>query len=113
MYSISYTDWSSNRTDILGSVECLTQYSPPTTMTWYRDGVEVEVDGKGYEMIQQVTERRSYSRYNNTLSIQNAAHLAGNHRYCCIASNDAGNSTTECINTTWEGNHITFNFTMP
>ena len=101
MYSISYTDWSSDRTDILGSVECLTQYSPPTTMTWYRDGVEV--DGMGYEMLQQVTERQSYSRYRSTLNIRNAAHLAGNHSYCCKASNDAGNSASECVDTTWEG----------
>ena len=103
MYSIKSIDWSENSDfDVLGTVECLTQYSPPTTVTWLRDGVAVEVDGEGYEMIQSVIERQSYSRYNNTLIIRNAADLAGDHRYCCSISNSAG-STSDCVATSWTG----------
>ena len=103
VYSIKYTDWSNNSDfDVLGTVECLTQYSPPTNITWLRDGVEVKVDGEGYEMMQTVIERRSYSRYNNTLIIRNAADLAGDHSYCCSISNLAG-STSECVATYWTG----------
>ena len=72
-------------------------------MTWTRDGVTIKVDGFVYEMIQQVIERQSYSKYNNTLLIRDAIKLAGNHRYCCKASNYAGNSATECVTTTWSG----------
>ena len=100
MYSSNYTVWSTNNS-LLGTVECLTQYSPPTYVTWLRDGVAIEVDGEGYEMIQSVIERRSYSRYNNTLLIRNAADLAGNHTYNCTITNTAGN-TTQAVNTTLE-----------
>ena len=90
-------------TSVLGSVVCLTQNSPPTTVSWTRDGVAIQMDGVAYDMIQQVIERQSYSRYNNTLLIRDAIELAGDHSYCCIASNYAGNSTPECVNTTWSG----------
>ena len=103
VYSTKYNDLSIAATSVLGSVECLTQNSPPTTVTWTRDGVVIEMDGVAYEMIQQVIERQSYSRYNNTLLIRDAIELAGDHSYCCIASNYAGNSTPECVDTTWSG----------
>ena len=102
VYSVEYTDWSENNSDLLGSLECLTQNSPPTSVTWLRDGVPVEVDGVGVEMIQTVTERRSYSRYNNTLLIRDAAQLAGSHTYNCTVSNAAGNSTN-WVDTTLTG----------
>ena len=102
MYSVEYTDWSENNSDLLGSLECLTQNSPPTSVTWLRDGVPVEVDGVGVEMIQTVMERQSYSRYNNTLLIRDAAQLAGSHTYNCTVSNDAGNSTN-WVDTTLTG----------
>ena len=99
IYSIKYTDWSYNYDfDILGTVECLTQYSPPTKVTWLRDGVPVEVDGIGYKMMQIVTHRYN-SLYNNTLIITNAAHLAGEHTYNCTIENRAG-TTTRSVETT-------------
>ena len=74
-------------------------------MTWLRDGVPVHVDGEGYEMIQSVIERQSYSRYRNTLLIRDAADLAGDHIYTCIITNSAG-STSKSINTTLKGTHV-------
>ena len=41
MYSSSYTDMSNTEGSVLGTLECLTQNSPPTTVTWLRDGVAV------------------------------------------------------------------------
>ena len=106
MYDISYIDWSENyEFDVLGTVECLTQYSPPTNVTWLRDGVPVVVDGVGYEMMQIVTERPSYSRYNNTLIIRNAVHLAGAHNYECTIDNRAG-ETTRSIPTTLSSKQV-------
>ena len=71
-------------------------------MAWLRDGVAVEVDGEGYDMIQSVIERQSYSRYNNTLLIRKAADLAGNHTYSCTITNSAG-STSQVVKTTLKG----------
>ena len=107
MYTITYNDWSSAGSSVLGNVECHTQNSPPTTVTWTRDGVTIQMDGTAYEMIQIVTERQSYSRYNNTLIIRDALQLAGDHRYCCRASNTAGTSANECVSTSWSGQYNT------
>ena len=105
MYSSSYTDMSNTEGSVLGTLECLTQNSPPTTVTWLRDGVAVNVDGVGYEMMQIVTERQSYSRYKNVLLIRNAAELAGNHTYTCSVSNAAG-SNSQRISTTLTSKHV-------
>ena len=102
MYSVKYTDWSETESDLLGTIECLTQNSPPTSVTWLRDGIPVEVDGVGLEMIQTVVERQSYSRYNNTLLVRNVAQLVGNHTYNCTVTNAAG-TNTNWVNTTLTG----------
>ena len=103
MYRITYNDRTHVSNNVLGSVDCLSQNSPPTTVTWTRDGSTIEVDGQDYEMMQIVLERRSYSRFQNTLLIKNAAELAGNHRYCCRVSNSAGTSSSQCVATSWTG----------
>ena len=106
MYSSSYTDMSNSEGSVLGTLECLTQNSPPTTVTWLRDGVAVHVDGGGYEMMQIVTERQ-ISQYKNILLIRNATDLAGNHTYTCSVSNAAG-SYSQNISTTLTGEHMHF-----
>ena len=106
MYSITYSERQHVSSDgVLGTIECLSQNSPPTTVTWTRDGSTIQVYGQGYEMMQIVTERQSYSRYNNVLLIKDAFDLAGNHQYCCRISNYAGTSSSECVATTWSGQH--------
>ena len=105
VYSSRYSDLSNTNSSLLGSLECLTQYSPPTNVIWLRDGVRVHVDGERYEMIQSVIERQSYSRYNSTLLIRDAADLAGDHTYTCSITNSVGN-TSESINTRLTGNMI-------
>ena len=111
MYSSSYSDMSNTQGSVLGTLECLTQNSPPTTVTWLRDGVAVHIDGVGYEMMQIVTERRYYSRYKNILFIRNAADLAGNHTYTCNVSNSAG-SSSQIISTTLTGEHTLISAVM-
>ena len=103
MYNSSYTDLSNTEGSLLGTLECLTQNSPPTTVTWSRDGVPVHVDGERYEMKQIATERQSYSRYKTILLIRDAAELAGSHTYSCTITNAAG-STSQSIKTTLIGN---------
>ena len=103
VYRTKYNDWSRAATSVLGTIECLTQNSPPTIVTWLRDGSVIELDGMAYEMVQTVIERQSYSRFNNTLLIRDAVQLAGDHKYCCRASNSAGTSTSHCVPTSWSG----------
>ncbi|CAI8023924.1 hypothetical protein GBAR_LOCUS13950 [Geodia barretti] len=57
VYSISYSERHQSSNDgVLGTVDYLSQNSPPTNVTWTRDGSTIEVDGEGYEMMQMVTE---------------------------------------------------------
>ena len=106
VYSSRYSDLSNTYGNVLGSLECLTQYSPPTNVTWLRDGVRVHLDGERYEMIQSVIERQWYrdtlSEYNNTLLIRDATDLVGVHTYTCTITNSAG-STFQNINTRLTG----------
>ena len=103
MYRVTYIDHTHAGDNVLGFVNCLSQNSPPTNVTWTRDGSTIEVDGQDYEMTQTVLERQLYSRFQNTLLIKNAVELAGNHHYCCRISNDAGTSPSQCVATTWTG----------
>ncbi|CAI8023925.1 hypothetical protein GBAR_LOCUS13950 [Geodia barretti] len=78
VYSISYSERHQSSNDgVLGTVDYLSQNSPPTNVTWTRDGSTIEVDGEGYEMMQMVTERQSYSRYRNTHSSRMLPSLPG------------------------------------
>ena len=105
VYSIAYNNERHHVSsdDVLGSVNCLSENSPPTIVTWTRDGSTIEVDGQDYEMMQIVLERRLYSRFKNTLLIKNLVELVGNHRYCCRVSNSAGTSSSRCVATSWTG----------
>ena len=99
VYSISYSERHQASSDgVLGALDCLTQNSPPTNVTWTKDGSTI----RWMEMMQMVTERQSYSRYRNTLLIKDAAELAGNHSFCCRVSNAAG-TTYQCVATSWTG----------
>lgn len=108
VYRSRYTDLSRNNNDdtlnLLGTILCSTQYSPPTNVTWKRDGVAVSVDGDRYEMIQTVT-NRDYSYYDSVLRIRDAVGLAGNHTYTCSISNYAG-STSKDIPTNMTGKSL-------
>ena len=106
MYKSSYTDLSRNNSNatlnLLGTIICSTYNSPPTNVTWKRDGVTVPLDGDRYEMAQTVTNRGS-SYYDSVLLVRDAVGLAGNHIYTCNISNYAG-STSKNISTNMTGN---------
>ena len=87
-------------------IEIKTRYSPPTEVTWQRDGVIVHavhpcMEGAGYEMTQILTSKR-YSYYTTYLRIRNIAHLAGSHVYTCDVENYGGN-TSKNISTHVQG----------
>lgn len=103
VYSINYAARGGSNDGILGAVDCFSQNSPPTIMIWTRDGRTIDINGEDYDMAQTVMERQSYFRYKNTLLIKSVVQLAGNHRFCCSVSNDAGTSSSRCVSTTWNG----------
>ena len=90
---------------MLGVIDFSTTYSPPTSVTWLRDGSPVTVDGYNYEMMYTVTSR-SYSptTYDNILIIRNAVDLVGYHVYTCSVSNYVG-SDSETVNTNFAGSY--------
>ena len=100
----TYTDMTLRKTDItlLGTVVCQTSNSPPTNVTWLRDGIPIHMDGEKYELVQTVTDA-SNSYYNTTLLIKSAVHLAGKHTYSFSVRNYAGN-TSQRISTHMNGN---------
>ena len=81
--------------DHLAKIVYTTHLSPPTNVTWLRDGEPVMVDGYRYEMKSTVTNRYYHeSHYRSKLLIRDAIHLAGNHTYTCIVSNYAGTASS-------------------
>ena len=98
-YDFEFTDLSNDcqESTAFGKIEIKTRYSPPTNVTWKRDGVTVyvhpHVGGDGYEMTQVLTNRRN-SEYSSFLLIRNAEHLPGKHNYQFIVSNYEGTIIT-------------------
>ena len=95
IYYSRYIDLSNDgqKSTSFGKIEIKTEYSPPTNVTWQRDGVTVYIhphlERAGYEMVQIVTNRIS-SHYTTYLLIRNATHLVGSHTYTCIVQNKIG-----------------------
>ena len=98
IYYSTYFDLSDDGEEntLFGMIEIKTKYSPPTNVTWQRDGVTVyihpQLEGAGYKMIQNITNKTS-SYYISYLLIKNYTHLAGNHTYTCIVQNSIGRAS--------------------
>ena len=75
VYSLNYTDWSETQSDLLGTIQCFTQYSPPTNVTWMRDRIAVGVDRIGLQMIQN----------SNGASVLLEVQQHPTHKKCCSA----------------------------
>ena len=73
----------------LVEVTCNTKFSPPTDVTWLRDGKKLNIDGTLYQTAVRVADRINYL-YNTTLVIHDAANIGGIHNYTCIVSNTQG-----------------------
>ena len=73
----------------LAEVTCNTKISPPTNVTWLRDGKKLNIDGTLYQTAVRVADRINYL-YNTTLVIHDAANIGGIHNYTCIVSNTQG-----------------------
>ena len=70
-------------------ITCNTKISPPTNVTWLRDGKKLNIDGTLYQTVFHVADRIHYL-YNTTLVIRDATSIGGIHKYTCIVSNTQG-----------------------
>ena len=81
-----------HETSALAKVECYTMNSPPTIVTWKRDGVVIDtIESSHYRTLQIVVDRREF-HYRNILLIGNVLDIMGNHTFTCEIHNDAGST---------------------
>lgn len=90
----------------LATVTCSTQNSPPTNVTWMKDGEELIIDGVKYRAIHEVTDR-SNTYYNVKLIIGDVIGIGGDHSYTCMVNNSRGGHW-KAINTSVSGMHFLF-----
>lgn len=103
IYNSYYQDLSTNpASTAVGIITCQSRYSPPTNITWQRDGVAIDINDDRYVMLQTVTDQYNLTYYDNVLQIMDVVSLAGNHIFTCSISNLAG-STSQDISTMLRG----------
>ena len=88
-----YTDYTKDPdSPFLAIVECYTMNSPPTTVTWKRDGVKIDVQtDPHYETLQVVVDRIN-SHYRSILLIRSVLEIMGNHTFMCEIQNSGGST---------------------
>ena len=74
------------------ALSCISHTSPPTQVTWERDGVELDTSGGLYTLTQTLVNRRK-SVYNTTLVIA-AGEEGAIGEYSCTVNNTLGTSNT-------------------
>ena len=88
----------------LAVVFCSTQNSPPTDVTWMKDGEVLVLDSVTYWSIHEVTNRAN-SRYDVKLMIGDVIGIGGVHNYTCAVNNSRGRHS-KTITTSVSGNYI-------
>lgn len=87
MYLMSFNKYANGSFNLV----CKTRNSPPSSITWYRDGVPLEIDGNSTDLNVSVTNRRS-SYFDITLTVcDSPSDVVGN--YTCEIGNEFGNSS--------------------
>ena len=76
------------------ALTCTTAGSPPTTVSWIRDGQPLTIDGDTYQMTQTVINRAS-ATFENVLTInQPLASIVGS-TFTCTVTNVLGSDTSD------------------
>ena len=93
MLESGYNDLTMDPDDssVFATVECYTMSSPPTIVTWKRDGVEVDVRSSDYSTLQVAVDRIN-SHYRNILLVQSILEIMGNHTFTCEIENIGGST---------------------
>ena len=89
------SDYSCNEdpdVDYILEITCSTSDSPPTKVSWCRNGEAIAIDDVDYSAFQNITDRKNVY-YDNILYVKNALHAAGRHAFGCKIENSQGNDT--------------------
>ena len=90
----------------MAQLACLSVNTPPTHVTWFRNGEEIEIDGLMYDSVQIVTDRFN-SHYKTVLVVKQVINIIGELHFSCVLSNFGGN-TSFAIPTNVSGIHLWF-----
>ena len=74
------------------TLTCVSTSSPPTIVSWDKDGVPLSIDGSTYQLTQTITDRAT-STYSNVLTVSETAPMGVAGNYTCNISNQIGSST--------------------
>ena len=105
--SSSVVDTTSLPTLKLAEFSCVSSGSPPTNITWLRNGQRINKE-HGFHTGVRVINRYSYI-FNNTLSVYNVTGAVGRNIYTCIIKNQVG-TATEVFNFVNTGIDNTYTF---
>ena len=75
---------------------CVSTRSPPTNVTWKKDGHPLSIDGHIYWLTQMITDRAT-STYSNVLTVNERAPSGVAGTYSCQVSNQIGSDTEDVI----------------
>ena len=75
----------------MAELVCFTVNSPPTHVTWLRNGEEIEIDGVTYESLQIVTDHFN-SHYKSILVVKQIINIIGELTFSCVL---AGNTSLD------------------
>ena len=92
----------------LAEVTCNTKQSPPTNVTWLRDGKKIDTNSTLYQTAVKVVNRTSFC-YEVTLVIRDIRSVGGVHTYTCIINNTQGEDRMS-ITTDVSGNNILLSY---
>ena len=92
----------------MAQLACLSVDTPPTHVTWFRNGEEIENDGLMYYSVQIVTDRFN-SHYKTVLVVKQVINIIGELHFSCVLSNFGGN-TSFAIPTNISGTVYTYGF---
>ena len=75
------------------TLTCVSTGSPPTVVSWMKDGENITIDGHHFSLSQTITDRVS-STYNNTLTVGEGVTGGVAGVYNCAVSNVLGSDST-------------------
>ena len=85
--------------DYADSLECVSTSSPPTIVSWMKDGIALIIDNStNYNLTQTITNRTS-STYSNVLTVSEGVPGGMAGTYTCTITNDLGSASSMVVAT--------------
>ena len=108
LFTVAPTISSLTYQEEIRTLTCVSTGSPPTVVSWMKDGENITIDGADFSLSQTVTDRVS-STYNNTLIVGEGVTGGVAGIYNCTVSNVLG-SNSGGITAVGEWSIIVYNF---